>query len=270
MLYDRDYNTLTEDETAKLGEAEGYKRNNLGKLGEISSEVLYKYHDLKPQAAYHYESLFPNNYLYIDSLADKAKLRKIEAEFKTLLESDISERNILYFINENKYYNLIASLFHAGYTFGHHDAYLFKEFEFPTTYKADYLLIGKNSHGYHFLFVELENPTGSITTKDGAFGQIIRKGIKQVRDWDKWIEGNFHSLGLTFNKYKNQRIELPKEFRTLNKTRISYVVIAGRRADFNEETYDEKRNLYRNENIQVLHYDNLIDLFNVFQTTNNY
>lgn len=270
MLFDRDYNILTDDEIIMLKEAEDYKRNNLGKLGEISSEVMYKYHELKPPAAYHYESLFPNNHLSIDSLKDKTGLKNIEREFINLLDSDISERNILNFINENKYYNLIASLFHAGYTFGHHDAYLFKEFEFPVTYKADYLLIGKNSHGYHFIFVELENPTGTITTKDGAFGQTIRKGIRQVRDWDKWIEGNFHSLNLMFDKYKSTRTELPKEFRVLNKTRISYVVIAGRRADFNEETYDEKRKLLRNENIQVLHYDNLIDSFNVFQTTNNY
>lgn len=270
MLFDRDYNILTEEEQVKLKEAEDYKRNNLGKLGEISTEVLSKYHDLKPRASYHYESLFPNNHLCIDSLEDKSELRKIEHEFIKLLESDISERNILNFINENKYYNLIASLFHVGYTFGHHDAYLFKEFEFPSTYKSDYLLIGKNSHGYHFLFVELENPTDSITTKNGGFGQTIRKGIKQVKDWDKWIEGNFHSLNLVFSKYKNERIELPKEFRTLNKTRISYVVIAGRRTDFSEETYDEKRKLFRSENIQVLHYDNMIDSFKVFQTTNNY
>ena len=186
------------------------------------------------------------------------------------MEVDISERKILNFINENKYYNLIASLFHTGYTFGHHDAYLFKEFEFPSTYKADYLLIGKNSHGYHFIFVELENPSGSITTKNGGFGSTIRKGIKQVREWDKWIEGNFHSLSLIFDKYKNKRIELPKEFRSLNKTRINYVVIAGRRDDFNDETYEEKRRLFRSENIQLLHYDNLIDSFKKLQATRNY
>ncbi|KYG74934.1 uncharacterized protein DUF4263 [Roseivirga ehrenbergii] len=270
MLYDRDFNILTENETALSAKAENYKRNNLGKLGELTPKVISKYHEIKPQAMYHYESLFPNNYLHPDSLDDKNELRKIEQEFKNLLNSDISERKILNYINENKHYNLIASLFHAGYTFGHHGAYLFKEFEFPTTYKADYLLVGKNSNGYHFLFIELENPTGSITTNDGAFGLTIRKGIKQVKSWDKWIESNFHSLVLTFEKYRNPRIDLPNEFRALNKTRISYAVIAGRRADFNDNTYDEKRNLFRKENIQVLHYDNLIDSFHLFQTTNNY
>lgn len=270
MLYERDFNNLTKEEYVKWKEAEEFKKTKKGKLGEISADVMLKYHKLKPTAAYHYESLFPNNRLDLNSLDDKSKLKQIENEFADLLKTDISERSILNFINKNKYYNLIAALFHAGFSFGHHDAYLFKEFEFPTTYKADYLLIGKNSHGYHFLFIELENPTGSITTINGAFGQTIRKGIRQVKDWDKWLEGNFHSLSLTFNKYKNPRTELPKEFRTLNKTRLNYVVLAGRRGDFTEETYDEKRGLIRTNNIHVLHYDNLIDLFRVFQTTNNY
>ncbi|MFW5983490.1 MAG: Shedu anti-phage system protein SduA domain-containing protein [bacterium] len=270
MLYDRDYNILTKDEQAQREKAERFKSNNLGRIGEVSPDVNIKYHAIKPGAVYHYESLFPNNFLFSESLDNKSKLKKIGSEFVNLLEGDITERDILNFINKNKYYNLIASLFHSGYTFGHHDAYLFKEFELPSTYKADYLLIGKNSHGYHFLFVELENPSGLITISDGSFGETIRKGIKQVRDWDRWIEGNFHSLGLVFDKYKNERIELPKEFRKLDKTRINFVVIAGRREDFKEKTYNEKRKLFRSEGIQVLHYDNLVDSFNLFQTTSNY
>ena len=136
MLYTRDYNLLTESEQTKLEEAEEYKRNNLGKLGETSPEVLSKYHSLKPAASYHYESLFPNNFLRTNSLNEKAELLKIETEFVKLLEDNITERDILNFINKNRYFNLIASLFHSGYTFGHHDAYLFKEFELPSTHKA--------------------------------------------------------------------------------------------------------------------------------------
>jgi hypothetical protein len=45
-------------------------------------------------------------------------------------------------------------------------------------------LVGKNSSGYEFIFVKLESPYGQIVTKDGDFGNVIRKGIKQVMDWD--------------------------------------------------------------------------------------
>ena len=271
MLSTRDYRTLTKEEESELLMANEYlatckEKNTIA----VSAEELLKYHSLKPTAAYHYESLFPNNHLSPDDLDDKEKLSKIESEFIKLLENDISERNILNFINKNSYYNLIASLFQSGYTFGHHDAYLFKEFEFPSTYKADYLLVGKNSHGYHFLFIELENPYGSITKSNGNFGTTIRKGIEQVKDWDKWIEGNYHSMNLIFRKYKNERIELPTEFNTLDKSRINYIVIAGRRSDFTEKTYEEKRKLARNENIQIMHYDNLVDSFRKLQSTYNY
>ena len=66
MLYDRDFNTLTAKEQIELRVAENYKRNNIGNLGEISPDVMVKYHDLKPSASYHYESLFPNNHLNRD------------------------------------------------------------------------------------------------------------------------------------------------------------------------------------------------------------
>lgn len=270
MLYERDYRFLNSVEEIQLAKAEEYLKKNKGKSGEISPAVLFKYHELKPKASYFHQSLFPNNYLSTDSLKDKGELKIIELEFETLLNSNPSERQILNFINQNKYYNLIASIFHSGFTFGHHGSYLFKEFEFPSTYKADYLLVGKNSHGYHFIFIELENPSGSITNKDGEFGTTIRKGIKQVEDWDKWLEGHFNSLSLIFEKLKSSFIELPNEFRTLNKTRLNYVVICGRRKDFNDNTYEEKRRLLRNKNINLLHYDNLIDSYRTFYSTNNF
>lgn len=270
MLYERDYNFLKREEENRLKEAEDYLECNIGKHKEISSDVFLKYHELKPEASYFHQSLFPNNFLSIKSLENKDELRRIEFEFQKLIDSNPNEREILNFINNNKYYNLIASIFHSGYTFGHHDAYLFKEFEFPATYKADYLLVGKNSHGYHFIFIELENSSGSITNRGGEFGTTIRKGIKQVEDWDKWLESNFNTLSLIFDRKKSNLIELPSEFRSLNKTRLNYVVVCGRRTDFKNNTYEDKRRLLRNKNINLLHYDNLIDSYKTFYSTNNY
>jgi len=180
--------------------------------------------------------------------------------FKTLLDLEITEREILNFINNNKYYNIIGSIFQK-YLFGHHEAFLFKEFELTSTYKADYLLIGRGSGGYSFVFIELENPYGQITNKNGEFGGTFRKGIKQVEDWDTWLEANYSSLRLIFDKYKNPRMDLTKEFNVLDKSRFNYVVIAGRRKDFNEKTYELKRKYLKRNNINIMHYDNLYDHF---------
>jgi len=270
MLYDRDYRYLNEIESTQLAKSEEYLKNIQKKKGGFSPSELITYHALRPEASYNYESLFPNNYLSTSNLKNKEELQRIEKEFVELVNSSSNERQTLNFINQNRYYNLIAAIFHSGFTFGHHDAYLFKEFEFPATYKADYLLVGKYSHGFHFIFIELENVTGSITNKNGEFGTTIRKGIKQVEDWDKWLEGNFSSLSLIFEKLKSNLVELSSEFRTLNKTRLNYVVVCGRRKDFNENTYEEKRRLLLNKNIHLLHYDNLIDSYRTFYSTDNY
>lgn len=46
----------------------------------------------------------------------------------------------------------------GNYNFGHHDAYIIPEFMLGNSYKVDYLLIGKSSRGYEFVFIELEKP----------------------------------------------------------------------------------------------------------------
>lgn len=180
-------------------------------------------------------------------------------KFKILLEKECTERDILNFINKEKAYYVIASIF-DGYRFGHHQAFLFREFELPPNYIVDFVLIGKNSGGFEFIFVELENPNGQIVTKEGEFGVAIRKGIKQINDWDDWIEKNFYSLRLVFNKYMGQQEQLPKEFYELEKSRIHYVVIAGRRSDYTNKTYQLRRKLLKSNNILLLHYDNLLDI----------
>jgi len=267
MLYKRDYRELTEQENNEMIEAENYM--DTYRKTEISTEVLYKYHEMLPTASYHFNSLFPNNYLNIDCLKETEKLNKIQEEFIKVLNSDCSERKILNFINKDENFNLIASLFQA-HSFGHHEAFLFKEFELTATFKADYLLVGKASGGYNFIFVELENPYGQITQKSGEFGTVFRRGIKQVEDWDGWIEGNFSTLKLIFEKYKGRNALLPTEFSNLDKSRLNYLVIAGRRTDFNEKTYELKRKYLKRNNTMILHYDNLLDLFESLKTSKNY
>jgi hypothetical protein len=52
---------------------------------------------------------------------------------------------------------------------------------------------------------------------------------------------------------------LPDEFHHLDKTRINYVVIAGRRSDFDEKTYRIRRKNQKDNSVLILHYDNVID-----------
>lgn len=272
MLYERDYRILTDEERVIWEKVENtFSKAKIKNHNLIKPEVSAKYYQDIPTAALHYKQLFPNNYLNTDELESKENLKKTIKEFRLLLDSNPSERIILNFIREQKAYFIIASIlkgFH--YRFGHHNAFAFKEFELPPNHLVDYLLVGKNSGGYEFVFVELENPTGQITNNNGEFGVTIRKGIKQIGDWDNWLESSYSSLRLVYDKYIGSMEQLPREFYELDKSRLHYAVIAGRRKDFTKKTYQLKRRLLKSSNILLLHYDNLFDSVDLLLAAGNY
>lgn len=255
-LYNRDYMNITDAETEEI---EALKKQYTTKLGEF--EVMDStYYRKQPKAGRHYDSLFPNNYLDIVDLKNEELLSSINNEFADLIDNPTTiERTVLSYLNDKEKCknHIIGSLF-KYYSFGHHAAFMIPEFKLGTTYCADYLLIGKSSDGYQFIFVELESVYGRITRKGGQFGQVINKGIEQVEDWNRWLDRHYKNLHEVFSNITNEP-NLPSEFHTFDSSRMHYVVVAGRRNDFNELTYELKRRLEKNNNIKLLHYDNLVD-----------
>lgn len=250
-IYDRDFSKLTDEETQA--------RDRLDAESIIPGTKFRKncYHQY-PKAVRHNMSLFPNNFMDIVDLNNTEALNQQCNEFEKLLQDvTITELDIKRFIQDKKYYHIIASLL-KQYSFGHHSAYVFKEFKLGTYFSADYLLVGDSSDGHQFVFVEFENPYKNITISDGNFGDTIRKGINQINDWKYFLEKNFTTLYSEFEKYTNDN--LPDEFRRYDSTRMNYLVVAGRRADFKEKTRTLRRYSEKNDNIKILHYDNLLDI----------
>lgn len=252
-LYDRDYRKITSSEMEKYQailklETEGRS------IGRINM------YDSYPHAVKHYLSLFPNNHINLYVLKQQGDLQTLNDKFKTIVHRENAlELEVLRFINKTPAYHIIGSIFECGrFNFGHHEAYLFPEFSLGGTYRADYLLIGKGSGGYEFVFIEFEKSNGRITLKDGNLGEVFRKGINQISDWQSWLDANFHSLGKYFEEIKGAR-ELPEEFLKYDTTRMHYVVVAGLRSDFDEKTYWLQRDKIKKEDIKLLHYDNLCD-----------
>lgn len=255
-LFGRDYKALTEEERNewdKVLKREEYNEDGSKLL--IGKRNLFREY---PKAARHYKQLFPNNYLDIVDLQEKEKLQILNEGFETLLDSICNEQAILKYIKDSKAYYIIGSIF-SQYNFGHHEAYIFPEFQLSTNYRADYLLVGKSSGGYEFIFIELEHPYGNVTKQDGNLGEVFRKGIEQTKDWRRWIDKNYQSLRENFNKNIKEKDRLPTEFIEYDSTRFHYVVIAGRRDNFKENTYCIKREYKKDQNILLLHYDNLLN-----------
>lgn len=261
MLYERDYLLgLTEIENQQYQDVTGRKFGEKRRSGFGSVNNLLAY----PKAARMCLSLFPNNYLDVAELRDTERLITANEEFFSLLNDEAcTERNILNFIKDKKYYHIIGSLILGlSINTGNHGAYLFPEFQLGNSYKADYLIMGESSGGYEFVFVELESPYGKITLKDGQLGEEFRDGISQLEDWRRWLPTNYISFGEIMRKYKNSSLDLPEEFYTLDMSRFHYVVIAGRRTDFKDKTYIIKREKKKTDDINIIHYDNLFDFSN--------
>ncbi len=257
-LYDTDFHKISEEDR-KLWEQ--LKEKEIIYLGGKPTAIRKSLYRDYPKSVRHNLSLFPNNFIdAVDLLQTKEQLTKTLKKFEDLLnQEDTAERAILNFIRDNNAYFIIGSILKNNYTFGHHALFLFPEFKMPPNYQADYLLVGENSAGHHFVFVELENPYGNITLQDGSYGTTIRKGIKQIEDWEIWLEQNFSNLKLVFEGLQNNKLILPKEFRDFDKTRVHFVVVAGRRNDYSERTYRQRRNNLEQRKLFVIHYDNLID-----------
>ena len=131
-----------------------------------------------------------------------------------------------------------------------------------SAYVADYLLIGNSSDGYQFVFVELEAPNGRITKEKGTrFGEVINKGIEQVRDWQMYIAANWNVIVAELEKHSFSNTKLPRQLYKYCPYQIYYAVIAGLRKDF-ENIRDRKLQLQNENNITLLHYENLIDVAN--------
>lgn len=251
-LYERDYSELTQEEIKEKEKVDAEGGHVIGaKFGRRN--FFYKY----PKSVRHNMSLFPNNYMDIQLLKDESELVNQCDGFETLLNNtSITELDIKRYIQSNGFYHIPASIF-KHYDFGHHEAALFKEFPLGTKYIADYLLVGRASGGWQFIFVEFENPYGRITLADGNPGEVIRKGLNQIDEWKAFIEGCYSTLSVEFEKYTVQA--LPREFTRFDSTRMHYVVVAGRRADYNETTRLFQRRSEAERNIKILHYDNILD-----------
>jgi len=268
-LYKTDFNIISEED--KIAWEELQAKEIVYHDGKPTTIRKSHYHDY-PKSARHFISLFPNNFIDAVDLTKSAEQLKVTlSDFETLLNnSETTERNILNFIRDNDAYFIIGSLLKNNYPFGHHALFLFPEFELSPNYKADYLLVGENSDGHHFVFVELENPYNSITVQDGTYGTTIRKGIKQIDDWEIWLEENFSHLRPEFEKALSKTKQLPREFTVFDKTRIHFVVVAGRRNDYSEKTYRQRRSNFEQRKLLVVHYDNLIDHANEKIGTSTY
>lgn len=259
-MFNRDFFTLDASESAALVKLQTLRsKSSNPPYQPISSQlqILNDFPAIKSNISY-----FPNNYInYFSFKKHNTECKDKFDRFKLLIDrNDCKERDILNFIRDEEALFIISSIQKKYTNWGHHDLYVFREFKIGTSFVADFLIVGKNSYGYHFLFVEMESVIGSIVNQNGDFGVCIKKGFSQVDDWESFLMKNFDHLKTEFEKFSKKIRPLPDEFSEFDVSRVSYCVIVGRRNDFNEKALTKKHRDHGSESKKILlHYDNLIE-----------
>lgn len=60
-----------------------------------------------------------------------------------------------------------------------------------TEYRIDFIVQRPDGS---FLLVEIENPQAQLFTKAGEFGATVNHALRQVEDWQEWIEANLPTV----------------------------------------------------------------------------
>ena len=181
--------------------------------------------------------------------------------FLKVLDSAKKENDAQRYIKDNEKWFIPGSLF-RNYDFGHHEAYIVPEQPLGAEYKADYMLLGRNSIGYQIVLVELEDVNVDYRLKNSnTESEPVRKGLTQIMNWKRWLDEN--------RPYFLKSSGLSSISRNIPSWGIFYCLVVGRRS-----MMDEDANLMRGQKIRetpglaIVSYDRLVD--NIKMLVNGY
>ncbi len=115
----------------------------------------------------------------------------------------------------------------------------------------DYMLLGKNSVGYHIVLAEFEDVNVDYKIKSANMEtESVRKGLAQIKDWKRWIDSNkdyfMKSCGLS---------EISASIPTWG---IRYCLVVGRR-DRMDKIANQMRRQSELSGPHIVSYDRLVD-----------
>lgn len=198
------------------------------------------------------ENLPSNFKVYEMSDYRRIDCQKEAKDFLEIVDAAKKENDVQNYIKRNQKWYIPISILKA-YDFGHHFSCVVPEYQLGAEYRLDYLLIGKNSLGYQFVFVEFEdvNVAYKIKTANSETDKV-RKGLNQIRDWKRWLDQNkgyfLHSEGI-------------KEFaNNVPSWGFHYCLVVSRR-HMMDNMCNQLRGEMQNEicGLKIMTYDRLID-----------
>lgn len=169
-----------------------------------------------------------------------------------MLNSAQKENDIQHYIKENEKWFIPASIF-KDYDFGHHEAYIRVEQPLGAEYRSDYMLLGRNSIGYHIVLVEFENVNVDYKKRTSNMEtESVRKGLAQIKDWKRWLDN--------YKKYFFDSCGLSNISGNIPSWGIRYCLVVSRR-DRMDDIANEMRGQTQHETpgLHIITYDRLVD-----------
>lgn len=162
----------------------------------------------------------------------------LPARLEAVIDAAEDERPIQEFLKENPV--VLAQVLQGG-----HGRWVFHKPKLGSEHIPDFMLCEKDSGGYHWWVVEIENPNHKVLKQNGEPTAELTHALQQVSDWRIWLRKNcqYAQTQLGF-------VHLDAEFKG--------IVVVGRRSGLNQR-YQERYRELSGEKVEVMSYDRLID-----------
>ena len=199
------------------------------------------------------ESTLPNHFFeFVSGWNDNIDFGYESKMLLKVLDNAQKENDIQKYIKDNKKWFIPASIF-EDYDFGHHEAYIVPEQALGSEYRVDYMLLGKNSLGYHFVFVEFEDVNVDFKLKtSNSESEPVRKGLTQIRDWQRWIDKN--------KGYFGDSCGIPEIVNSIQTWGFNYCLVVSRRNRMDDDANSLRESLMHNYcSLKIVSYDRLVD-----------
>lgn len=193
----------------------------------------------------------------------------IAGGLKQILASAEAERPILEWIKTNP--RVLLHVLARG-RFG---TYIVCEFPFGNDFRADFVVLAPFSGGWDVHFVELEPANEVLFTSAGNPAKRLASAVTQVSNWKIYVEKNRDVVLKNLSKFAKEReLLLGRHEREPTDSAgwplyhpnswliWHYHIVIGRRRDLNEKDMERKASFVRNQGVEVLTYDRLLDVDN--------
>lgn len=203
----------------------------------------------------------PSKFIKLPRHQDNIDFDDESENFRQILNASTKENDVQKYIKDNQKWFIPGSLL-RNYDFGHHEAYILPEPALGAEYRADYLLLGRNSIGYQLVLVEFEDVNVDYRLKSSdTESEAVRKGLTQIMDWRRWMDEN--------RRYFLDNTGLSNISGNIPTWGIYYCLVVGRRSKM-DETANQMRGQKKRDIpcLNIVSYDRLVD--NIKMLVNGY